>query len=1554
MPTFKKRIKSGKKLKPSLILKSKEIEKPTDAEKVKYGRKLYIKDSWGNFVKDPILENADKGAKPWEVEPDIKKKILTEIKKQKQKEAKGSVEKFAALSTESLTALSVESSSEATLSEENIKLETAHYTPNPFPRFLGGDCRFRFRVYFENSLPDDYDTNISLFLDGDLKVSKTMTFNTNDFTWNSSTERYETEYFSEVRVPASSFNDAYSGQTLGSVLRVYYTVMDAISSMTTGICSGVQDLPCTDEKITCNCCEDCECEEKIIPCEGVIQEGKKCRDEPECQPGGCSGGSCQRGTGNVNTLHKLSGNVNSNVSITEGKLRMLATQLRDGNQELSFYYSSINVMDPAFYGWYMNFNEHLLEDSVDKSILARINPKILQTRFVYNQQTGYSPYNENSKATLAMDEVTGTAVLTYEDGSSSVYEIPEFHPNIPTIYCLIGKYDSNGKLLVKYENWVNNNWPLKITDDKGRVLTGEWVRQGDYDFITYTDWIGRKYQYAFNLVRRIDFYFDPDGNVLEFEYQPSEEASFIGPKKIIYNDETKVEYDGVFTDRTRLASIDYPDGPIITYDYDFENGEITETYDDEKFNEYVFDSVSSVTSRGNSEYPVVKLVSKTDTEGKTSTNIYDENGNLTSITTYKCGVGTEEYTYDERGNILTYTDALDNTTTYEYNDPNNPDKATKIIGPAPFNYETTFTYDADEGWMLTMTDSLRRTTSYTYYTEGVKKGKKKTVTDSLNRTTEYDYDDWGYTKWIKDHLDRYSYFWYDQDGNLQKQTDIYDRTTVYYRDENGNPVMIKDYEGEYTRFEYDSLARLSKMTAPDGTVIRYSYDSNGNTITITDSNGGTTRKEFNEDGKVIREVDAKGYITSYEYDIYGNLIKIIDPMLREKTYEYDAQGRMTKMTDPMGRETLYSCDEYCSVNTVVDPNGWTTKYHNDVKCQVTKIEFNDGSFYQFTYDELGRKTAETGAGNLYGENVYGGVFYGEKDYGSFKYEDKVYYGFDPFNTVYYEYDAGDRLTEIKYPGNADISYEYDLSSRITKITDAGGMELTYVYDDDHDGRISSVTKGNKTVTYTYNDMDKGKLLYITLPNGIKKELITDEETGSLKTIKYSRNDTVLYQLDYERYDNGNISKKIITKPNGTKDVYDYNYDIINRLVSVEKNQQLKTWYDFDPIGNRLKKKMSGLTPQGQVIQETQNYDYDACDELNCCNGIRFRYDMNGNMTEKNDPVDGETDFVFNYQGRLMKIQFPDGTESRYVYKSDGMRLSKKDKWGNITNYHWGASFSTVPEVLDETDADGNIITNYFPYIGFKSTFNNNQWHFYITDHLGSVIALTDENGNITDQYQYDEYGTITKKIGTSHNTRYYTGQELDNDSGLIYLRARYYDPIMGRFIRRDPIGSVGGMNHYVYTVNNPINYKDINGMHHVGVLYCSITSLDKADHITPKTVWNICCMNKNLEEKMGSKVFDKVKHCVVACEFFKCLFKYNIATFNMLSFIEAETYTIGFIHGWEEHGGGGVNAMDRKADIYAGMLGLRNAQLRLYGNCVGDCCKERFYDDKMNLLPFLQ
>ncbi|MGH2509488.1 MAG: RHS repeat-associated core domain-containing protein, partial [Ktedonobacteraceae bacterium] len=97
------------------------------------------------------------------------------------------------------------------------------------------------------------------------------------------------------------------------------------------------------------------------------------------------------------------------------------------------------------------------------------------------------------------------------------------------------------------------------------------------------------------------------------------------------------------------------------------------------------------------------------------------------------------------------------------------------------------------------------------------------------------------------------------------------------------------------------------------------------------------------------------------------------------------------------------------------------------------------------------------------------------------------------------------------------------------------------------------------------------------------------------------------------------------------------------------------------------------------------------------------------------------------------------------------------------------------------------------------------------DALGSTLALTDTVGNVTDTYQYDDWGNLTKRTGTTYNPFLYTGQQYDEESGLYFLRARYYQPAAGRFLERDPVGYAAGSNLYSYVGNDPENSVDPSG-----------------------------------------------------------------------------------------------------------------------------------------------
>ncbi len=104
-------------------------------------------------------------------------------------------------------------------------------------------------------------------------------------------------------------------------------------------------------------------------------------------------------------------------------------------------------------------------------------------------------------------------------------------------------------------------------------------------------------------------------------------------------------------------------------------------------------------------------------------------------------------------------------------------------------------------------------------------------------------------------------------------------------------------------------------------------------------------------------------------------------------------------------------------------------------------------------------------------------------------------------------------------------------------------------------------------------------------------------------------------------------------------------------------------------------------------------------------------------------------------------------------------------------------------------------------------------YYYHADGLGSIGAMTDTTGAVVQTYIYDDFGIIKQQTGPITQPYTYTAREYDTETGLYYYRARYYDPVAGRFITRDPIGFEGGINQYAYVGNNPVNWGDPSGEH---------------------------------------------------------------------------------------------------------------------------------------------
>jgi RHS repeat-associated protein len=167
-----------------------------------------------------------------------------------------------------------------------------------------------------------------------------------------------------------------------------------------------------------------------------------------------------------------------------------------------------------------------------------------------------------------------------------------------------------------------------------------------------------------------------------------------------------------------------------------------------------------------------------------------------------------------------------------------------------------------------------------------------------------------------------------------------------------------------------------------------------------------------------------------------------------------------------------------------------------------------------------------------------------------------------------------------------------------------------------------------------------------------------------------------------------------------------------------------------------------------------------------------------------------------------------GATSTYAHDGDGKRASSTV--GGVTTRSVYDAVGGLPMLLD----DGT--RKYVYGLGLAYAVSGSTIEVYHTDGLGSVRALTDAAGQVTATYRTDEFGVPTATTGSSGQPFGYTGEQRDSATEMVYLRARMYDPAMGRFIQRDPypgaIGAPLSLNRFSYVQNNPINLVDPSGL----------------------------------------------------------------------------------------------------------------------------------------------
>ena len=298
----------------------------------------------------------------------------------------------------------------------------------------------------------------------------------------------------------------------------------------------------------------------------------------------------------------------------------------------------------------------------------------------------------------------------------------------------------------------------------------------------------------------------------------------------------------------------------------------------------------------------------------------------------------------------------------------------------------------------------------------------------------------------------------------------------------------------------------------------------------------------------------------------------------------------------------------------------------------------------------------------------------------------------------------------------------------------------------------------------------------------------------------------------------------------------YTYDGSNRLLkesAVRNGVTTNMTYAYDTAGNRSKLTVTGS--KNCVTSYTYDKNNRLLRESKVNNGSSYAdltiysYDNNGNQIRKDQSKNNLNDkpttgfyseneigntgygyerFTYNGLNQLVKFEDEQNNTTDYTYWSDGLRLSKSVN-GNLTNFIWDGSQTIMTVTSDET-------VSYAKAPGYMRRGTSKEFNAEMNDNMylfnahGDVTAMTDKNTAVIKTYEYDAFGNELNPSATDTNPFRYCGEYYDDETGSIYLRARYYSPTTGRFTAEDPIKD--GLNWYAYCGDNPVAFVDPFGL----------------------------------------------------------------------------------------------------------------------------------------------
>ena len=737
-----------------------------------------------------------------------------------------------------------------------------------------------------------------------------------------------------------------------------------------------------------------------------------------------------------------------------------------------------------------------------------------------------------------------------------------------------------------------------------------------------------------------------------------------------------------------------------------------------------------------------RWIGMTDAAGQLTQYGLDAHGNLRAVVDPAEHV--TEIIFDERGNPVEYRDASGAVATVEWH-PN-------LVLP------------------LAVTDSLNRTTQYQYD----ERGNLILEKDPTGAETRYERDERGLVVAIEDANGGVQHLIYNDQAQLVRYIDCLGHSTHFSYDANGWLVGTTDALGQTTLLAYDRAGRLISQTQPDGSREIYENDLAGRLLRLTNGLGATTRYRYTPDGLLSERINALGYVLRYRYDNARKLIELLNENGARYHFVRDILGRVAEETRFDNTRIRYRYDTGNNLIETIEgpgmPEEIVTHYRRDALGRLLE-RVRAGTHSAFHYDSAGQLIeAQTKEPRTKVQICY--------DKAGRRIEETVTTP-ERAHILRHKYDALGNRVSMTLPDGTKLGTVYDAGGGARQLQ-FNGDALTDIGRDPLAREVNR-TQGSLTTTTAYdrNGRIRHRLSYPTAtPSGSQADI----GGGPIiieRSYQYDTTDRLTFALDRDRR-------------------LAYGYDALDRLLRFNEER-----FAFDPAHNLVPADNQTGAATGVVMDN----------RLLVYADIRYRYDLHGRVTEKQVGGRVTIQFKWNDEHRLIEStthdQFGSHT-TQYVYDAFGRRIAKRSAQGT-TWFVWDKD-----RLLQESRDIDEYTFLYEPdsFVPLaravkKSGLPATQIHYFHCDQIGLPRELTDRHGNISWEGKYLGWGRLSsaQAWGEGSDTAAavqplrFQGEYSDEETGLHYSLMRYYDPDGARFVSKDPIGLMGGINEYQYSPN---------------------------------------------------------------------------------------------------------------------------------------------------------